>query len=212
MKLTKLEHAALIIEDSGRKLFVDPGSFTTAITDGAQADVIVVTHEHPDHWTPEQLDRIRSKSPDVRIFGPQGFATAASEFPVEVVQAGDRVEVGPFTLEFFGAKHNVIHSSIPVVDNLGVLINGSVYYGGDSYTVPEGVDVDVMAVPAGAPWLKIGDVMDYVLAVKPRRTFPTHEMVLAKAGKDMANARITWATEQNGGEFFALAPGDTLDV
>ena len=212
MKLTKLEHAALVLEDSGRKLFVDPGSYTTAITEGAQADAIVVTHEHPDHWTPEQLERIRSKSPEVRIFGPQGFASAASGFPVEVVQEGDRIEVGPFTLEFFGSRHNVIHSSIPVVDNVGVLINGRVYYGGDSYTVPEGVDVDVMAVPAGAPWLKIGDVMDYVLAVKPRRTFPTHEMVLAKAGKDMANVRITWATEQNGGQFFPLVPGDTLDI
>lgn len=212
MKLTKLEHAALVIEDSGRKLFVDPGSFTTAITAGAQADVIVVTHEHPDHWTPEQLERIRSKSPDVRIFGPQGFANVASGFAVEVVTHGDQVEVGPFTLQFFGTKHNEIHSSIPIVDNVGVLINGSIYYGGDSYTVPEGVDVDVMAVPAGAPWLKIGDVMDYVLAVKPRRAFPTHEMVLAKAGKDMANTRITWATEQNGGTFIPLAPGDTLDI
>ena len=212
MKLTKLEHSALVLEESGRKLFVDPGSFTTAITDGAQADAIVVTHEHADHWTPEQLERIRSKSPDVRIFGPAGFAAAATGFPVEVVAEGDTIEVGPFTLEFFGSKHNVIHSSIPVIDNVGVLVNGRVYYGGDSYTVPEGVDVDVMAVPAGAPWLKIGDVMDYVLAVKPRRTFPTHEMVLAKAGKEAANTRIEWATKENGGVFFPLVPGDTLDI
>lgn len=212
MKLTKLEHSALVLEESGRKLFVDPGSFTTPITDGAQADAIVVTHEHPDHWTPEQLERIRSKSPDVQIFGPAGFARAASGFDVNVVKEGDRVQVGPFALEFFGSKHSEIHSSIPIVDNVGVLINNSVYYAGDSYTIPEGVDVDVMAVPAGAPWLKIGEVMDFVLAVKPRRTFPAHEMVLAKAGKDMANARIEWATTQNGGVFFPLAPGDTLDI
>ncbi len=212
MKLTKLEHAALILEESGRKLFVDPGSFTTPLTDGAQADAIVVTHEHADHWTPEQLERIRSKSPDVQIFGPAGFAAQATGFPVQVVAAGDRIEVGPFVLEFFGSKHNEIHWSIPIIDNVGVLINGRVYYAGDSYTVPEGVDIDVMAVPAGAPWLKIGEVMDFVLAAKPRRTFPTHEMVLAKAGKDMANTRIEWATQQNGGVFVPLAPGDTLDI
>ena len=131
---------------------------------------------------------------------------------MRVVKAGDVVEVGGFTLEFFGGKHAVIHETIPVVDNVGVLINGSVFYGGDSYTVPGDVAVDVQAVPAGAPWLKIGDVMDYVLAVKARRTFPTHEMTLSKAGKDMSNTRIKWATEQNGGEFFPLAPGDTLDI
>ena len=212
MRLTKLEHAALILEDSGKKLFIDPGNFTTAITEAAQTVAIVITHQHPDHWTPEQLDRIRDKNPDVIILGPAGVAAAAAGFPVQVVQAGDVVEVGPFTLEFFGEKHAVIHESIPVVDNVGVLVNRTLYYGGDSYTVPEGVEVDVQAVPAGAPWLKIGDVMDYVLAVKPRRTFPTHEMTLAKAGKDISNTRIQWATEQNGGEFFPLVPGDTLDI
>ncbi|MET1052448.1 MAG: MBL fold metallo-hydrolase [Mycetocola sp.] len=212
MRLTKLEHAALILEENGRKLFIDPGAFTTAITEAAQTVAIVITHEHPDHWTPEQLGRILDKNPDAQVFGPAGFAAAAGSIPVRVVKAGDVVEVGPFTLEFFGEKHAVIHETIPVIDNVAVLVNGSVFYGGDSYTVPEGVDVDVQAVPAGAPWLKIGDVMDYVLAVKPRRSFPTHEMTLSKAGKEMSNARITWATEQNGGEFYPLAPGDTLDI
>lgn len=212
MRLTKLEHAALILEDSGKKLFIDPGNFTTAITEAPQTVAIVITHQHPDHWTPEQLDRIRDKNPDAVILGPAGVAAAADRFPVQVVKAGDVVEVGPFTLQFFGEKHAVIHESIPVVDNVGVLVNGSLFYGGDSYTIPHGVDVDVQAVPAGAPWLKIGDVMDYVMAVKPKRTFPTHEMTLAKAGKDMSNMRIQWATEQNGGEFFPLVPGDTLDI
>lgn len=215
MRLTKLEHAALILEENGRKLFIDPGSFTTPITEASQTVAIVITHEHPDHWTPEQLNRILDKNPDALVLGPAGVAAAAAaagSVPVQVVEAGDVVEVGSFTLEFFGEKHAVIHSSIPVVDNLGVLVNGRVFYGGDSFTVPENVEVDVQAVPAGAPWLKIGDVMDYVLTVKPRRSFPTHEMTLAKAGKDMSNTRIKWATEQNGGEFFPLDPGDTLDI
>lgn len=212
MRLTKLEHAALIIEQSGKKLFVDPGSFTTAITEAAGAFAVVITHEHADHWTPEQLSRLVDKAPDIQIFGPQGVADAAGGFPVTVVKAGDEIAVAPFTLRFFGEKHAVIHESIPVIDNVGVLINGAVYYGGDSYTVPEGIEVDVLAAPIGAPWLKISDSMDYVLAVKPKRSFPTHEMTLSKAGKTMAGDRIKWATEQNGGEYFALEPGDSLDV
>ena len=212
MRLTKLEHAALIIEQSGKKLFVDPGSFTTAITEASGAVAVVITHEHADHWTPEQLTRLLDKAPDIRIFAPMGVADAATGFPITIVKAGDEVTVAPFTLRFFGEKHAVIHESIPVVDNVGVLINGSVYYGGDSYTVPEGVDVDVLAAPVGAPWLKIGDSMDYVLAVKPKRSFPTHEMTLSKAGKTMTGDRIKWATEQNGGQYFALEPGDSLDV
>lgn len=212
MKLTKLEHAALVLEDSGKKLYIDPGSFTTAITDGSQAVAIVITHEHADHWTPEQLERILDKSPGIPIYGPAGVAAAASGFPVKVVTAGDTVTAGPFTLRFFGEKHAVIHSSIPVVDNIGVLVNDELYYAGDSFTIPEGVDVDLLAVPVGAPWLKISETIDYVLAVKPKRSFPTHEMVLSTAGKTMSNGRIQWATEQGGGEFFPLAPYDSLDV
>lgn len=212
MRLTKLEHAALVLEEAGRKLFIDPGSYTTAITEGTQAVAIVITHEHADHWTPEQLDRIIDMSPDVQIFAPAGVAAAASTHQITVVKSGDLVDVGPFTLRFFGEKHAIIHPSIPVIDNVGVLVNDELYYGGDSFSIPDGVPVKVLAVPANAPWLKISEVMDYVTDVAPERSFPTHEMLLSRAGKELANVRIKWATEQTGGEFFALEPGDHLDV
>lgn len=211
MRLTKLEHAALVIEDSGTRLVIDPGKFTTPLTESAGTVAVVITHQHDDHWTPEQLGRIVEANPGVRIFGPAGVAAAASGFPVEAVAAGDEADVGPFRLRFFGGRHAVIHSSIPVVDNLGVLVNDRLYYAGDSFTVPEGVDVDVLAAPAGAPWMKIAEAMDYVMAVAPRRAFPTHEMVLSQVGKALSNARLGWATEQGGGEYVPLEPGDTLD-
>lgn len=212
MRLTKYEHSALLLENNGRKLFVDPGSFTTALTETANAAAVVITHEHPDHWTAEQLNRIVDMNPGIPIYGPPGVAAAASDFSITVVNAGDTIDVEPFTLQFFGGTHAVIHSSIPVVDNVGVLVNGSLYYPGDSFTVPHGVDVDVLAVPAGAPWLKIGEVMDFVSAVKPRRSFPAHEMVLSVAGKTLAYQRIASATEQASGTFFPLEPGESLDV
>ncbi len=212
MKLTKLEHAALIVDVAGRRLFIDPGSFTTALTDTTSADAVVITHEHPDHWTAEQLDRILKFSPDVRIFGPAGVAVAAEGYPITVVADGDSVEVGPFRLRFFGRTHAVIHESIPVIDNVGVLVNNELYYGGDSFTIPADVTVNTLAVPANAPWLKISEVIDFVLAIKPRRSFPTHEMLLSRAGKELSNTRIRSATEQNGGEFFPLEPNESLDL
>ncbi|RUQ97610.1 MBL fold metallo-hydrolase [Labedella endophytica] len=212
MQLTKLEHAALILDEAGRRLFIDPGAFTTAITDGTRADAIVITHEHPDHWTREQLDRIIAASPGVTVYAPAGVAAAAGDLPITVVAHGDEVTVGSFRLRFFGRKHAVIHESIPVVDNVGVLVNEALYYAGDSFTVPDGVDVNVLAAPAGAPWMKVSETIDYVLAVKPRHAFPTHEMVLSRAGKDMSNARLQWATEQGGGTFHALEPGDVLSI
>lgn len=213
MRLTKFEHAALMVEDSGSRLFIDPGKFTTPITDATGAVAVVITHQHDDHWTPEQLGRIADKSPNVRFLGPAGVVQAAAERGIEVeeVRAGDEVEIAPFRLRFFGGRHAVIHASIPVIDNLGVLVNDALYYAGDSFVVPEGVDVDVLAAPAGAPWMKIAESMDYVVAVTPRRAFGTHEMVLSRAGKDLSHARLRWATEQGGGEYLPLEPGDTLD-
>ena len=211
MRLTKLEHAALVIDDSGSKLYVDPGKFTTPITESTGAIAVVITHKHDDHWTPEQLRRIVDANPGVRPFGPAGVAAAASEFPVQVVEAGDAVEVGPFRLRFFGGQHAQIHSSIPIIDNVGVLVNETLYYAGDSFTIPEGVDVELLAAPAAAPWMKLSESMDYIVAVAPRRAFPTHEMLLSQAGKSLSNARLAWATEQGGGEYLPLEPGDTLD-
>ncbi len=211
MRITKYEHATLLVTVGDESLVIDPGSFLTP-PDFPDVVAIVITHEHADHWTPEQVRRVLDKNPDARILGPQGVATAVGdEFPVEVVKAGDTVKIGEFALEFFGEKHAVIHSSIPVIDNVAVLVNGELYYAGDSYTEP-GVPVGTLAAPVGAPWLKIGEAMDYVLAVKPKRAFYVHDMTLSVAGKQMAGGRLSWATEQNGGTFTVLEPGETLDV
>jgi L-ascorbate metabolism protein UlaG (beta-lactamase superfamily) len=210
VRITKYEHSTLLLTVGDENLVIDPGSFLSS-PDFSDVVAIVITHEHADHWTPEQLRRILDKNPDAQIIGPQGVADAAGEFEVEVVTAGDLVQVGPFSLAFFGGEHAVIHDSLPMVDNVGVLVNDELYYAGDSYVVP-GVEVGTLAAPVGAPWLKIGEAMDYVLAVKPKRAFYVHDMTLSVAGKTMGAARLTWAAEQNGGAFTELQPGETLDV
>jgi L-ascorbate metabolism protein UlaG (beta-lactamase superfamily) len=211
MKVTKLEHACLIVTEGHDTLVVDPGGYTTPVSDLTGVVAVVITHEHADHWTPEQLERIRESSPEVRFIGPAGVAAAATGFPVEIVGAGDRVDVGEFRLDFFGGKHAVIHRSIPVVDNVGVLVNRTLYYGGDNFTVP-GVPVDTLAVPAGAPWLKISEVMDYVAELGPKRAFPTHDMGLSVIGKNLTNTRLETVTKEFGGEYFVLEPGSSLDI
>lgn len=212
MRVTKHEHACLRLEYEGRTLIIDPGAFTLPLHDLRKVVAVVLTHEHPDHWTPEHLGRLHDAFPDAVIHGPAGVAAAAAGFEVVVVSPGDTVEIAPFTLRFFGGTHNVIHESLPAVDNVGVLVNGDFYYPGDSYAVPEGVDVKLLAAPIGAPWLKIGEAMDFVLAVAPERAFGTHEMTLSRVGLDMHRQRLTWATAQGGGEFLPLEAGESTDI
>jgi len=212
MRITKLEHAALILEEAGRRLVVDPGGLTNPILDLMAVDAVVITHEHADHWSADQLQRLRDANPGVPILGPSGVARAAEGFDVRVVAPGERVEVGSWRLRFFGGNHAVIHASIPIVENVGVLVNDRLYYPGDSFYIPLGVDVDTLAAPAGAPWLKIAEAIDYVAQVKPKRAFGTHEAVLSAAGVGIAHDRLKAATEAAGGEYFPLKPGETLDV
>lgn len=212
MRLTKLEHATLLLDQDGSRLIIDPGSFTPDVPATAETVAVVITHEHADHWTNEHLSAIVAANPDVRIIGPAGVAAAATDFTVETVEAGRTTLVGPFELRFFGGDHAVIHSSIPIVQNLGVLVNDTLYYAGDSFFHPEGVAIDVLAAPSGAPWMKVAETIDYVLEVAPRRVFATHEMVLSEAGKSLSESRLKWAVEQGGGEYIPLAPGDSVDL
>lgn len=212
MRITKHEHAALRIDVEGRTLLIDPGSFTTAMDNLHDLDAIVITHEHADHWTPEQLERIFHQAPTVPIYTTAAVAAAITDHQPAVVLPGDEIRIGAFTLRFFGGAHARIHESIPQCDNVGVLVNDELYYPGDSFTVPEDVDVKVLAAPVGAPWLKLGEAMDFVLAVKPRHAFGTHDMTLSVVGRGMSLSRLQWATEQHDGRFHVLEPGESIDI
>ncbi len=212
MRVTKHEHSAVRLEDSGKLLLIDPGGLTLPLDEVANAVALVITHEHPDHWTPDHLDRIVKDTGGIPIYAPEGVAKAAPGYDITIVHPGDTVTVEPFTLRFFGGKHNLIHESIPIIDNVGVLVNEEFYHPGDSYSVPKGVKVRMLAAPLGGPWLKIGEAMDFVLAVAPRQAFGIHDMGLSVIGRGMHRERLKWATEQGGGTFLALEPGDSADV
>jgi L-ascorbate metabolism protein UlaG (beta-lactamase superfamily) len=209
MNVTKYEHACLVLEHKNQRLVIDPGNFTGLLPPLTNVTAIVITHQHPDHWCSEQLERIRENNPDAPIFGPAGVAAAASDWNITTVVDGAAETAGAWTLEFFGGKHAVIHESIPIIDNLGVLVNGEFWYGGDSFTVPPKPVVSA-AIPAGAPWLKISEVMDYVATLAPKRAFPTHDAVLSDRGLALSVARISDVMAGFGGELTVLRPGETL--
>jgi hypothetical protein len=91
------------------------------------------------------------------------------------------------------------------------LVNGDLYYAGDSYTPPD-VKVKALACPTSAPWLKIGDVMDYIKEIKPAICFPTHNALLSQLGHDLNNSRVKQVTEEHGGKFVYLEAGQSLEL
>jgi L-ascorbate metabolism protein UlaG (beta-lactamase superfamily) len=211
MKITKHGHACLELEFESKTVIIDPGSYTEELTNFGNVVAVVVTHKHDDHCDEAKIAQIKKDNPAVEIFGTSEVAARLSGMGVTTVYHGDYYEVGSFKLEFFGDMHQIIHESIPLIQNTAVLVNGDLYYAGDSYTKPD-VKVKTLACPTGAPWLKIGDVMDYIHEIKPAICFPTHNALLSQVGHDLNNSRVKQVTEENGGEFRHLEVGQSLNI
>src|SRR5690606_16001750 len=113
MKLTKYEHACFTLEKDGEILIVDPGVFTTDLPSFENVAAIVVTHEHPDHFDPNSLAKIYDKNPDSLLVAHASITERMPDHKTHAVNTGDVFSVGPFSLEFFGGEHALIHSSIP---------------------------------------------------------------------------------------------------
>lgn len=206
MKVTKYEHACLVLEQNDEKIIIDPGSYTRPLGDETNVRAIVITHMHDDHCFEEQIDRILKDNPTAEIFGTDEVVKRIAPRKAIAVHHGDFYNVGTFTLEFFGDVHAEIHRSIPLIQNCGVMVNDYLYYPGDSFTRPDR-KVELLACPSSAPWAKISEIMDFVSEVQPKRSFPTHNIHLSEHGHQMYNSRIKAVTEAHGGEFLFLEPG-----
>lgn len=211
MQITKYEHACLVIENQGQRIVIDPGFYTRPMTELHDVVAIVITHMHDDHCNEEQIDRILQNSPAAKIYGTDEVRKRLEGYETIAVHHGDFYTDGGFTLEFFGDIHAEIHRSIPLIQNCGVLVNGALYYPGDSFTRPD-QPVEILACPTSAPWLKISDVMDFVAVVKPSKCFPTHNVHLSDVGHELNNGRVRQVVEAGGGKFEFLQPGSRLSI
>lgn len=208
MKITKHGHACLELELAGERMLIDPGFYTAPMENIQGVKAVIMTHFHDDHCFPEQIEAIKANNPSVRLFGPQDVADKLAGEKVEVVRHGDHHEVAGFSLDFVGDLHQLIHRSIPVCQNTGVMVNSQLYYPGDSYTFPE-TRPELLAVPTSAPWLRISDVIDFIEAIKPRRAFSTHNALLSEHGHKLQNSRVKEFVEKHGGEFRFLEVGES---
>ncbi|HEY8886778.1 MAG TPA: MBL fold metallo-hydrolase [Candidatus Microsaccharimonas sp.] len=210
MELTKYEHACFTVEKDGKSLVVDPGSFTTDLTIPENVVAVIITHDHSDHFSEEQIAEIITKNPNALIIGPREVTKQLSGYETRTVHGGDSFALEGFDLDFYGDNHAVIHRDMPVVQNVGVLIEDRLYYPGDSFTMPE-KSVDTLALPIAAPWLKIEDAIEFMKSVGARLTFPTHDAILSITGKQVADSIVKAFTEVAGTEYKRI-DGQTIEI
>lgn len=205
MRLTKFGHSCVRIEHDGAVLVIDPGSFTErAALDGV--DAVLVTHEHADHLDLDALADALAKRPAVTI---QTHPSVASKMEalgdvVTSVESGQRFAAAGIPVRAYGGWHAEIHPEIPRVPNLGFVINDTVCHPGDSFDVPDDVQIDTLFVPVSAPWLKLAEAVAFVRAVAPRRAFALHDALLSDAGHAVTDANMA---KLSGCDYARLEPG-----
>jgi len=184
MRLTKYGHSCLLVEEGPARMLLDPGTLSSGFEELEGLTAVLVTHQHADHLDLQRLRRLLERNPGVRVVCDEGSAEPLGEAgaEIEVVHDGDELDVGGVGVRVSGRDHAVIHPDIPLVPNVGYLLGGRLFHPGDSFT-PPGQPIEVLAVPAGAPWLKVSEPIDYLRQVRPQVAMPVHELVLSATGK-----------------------------
>ena len=209
MRVTKYVHACVRIADGDRAFVIDPGIWVEP--DAYEGiDEILITHEHVDHVDVEALTARAKANSALLVRAPASVAEqlAAVGVPVETVSAGDRLTVAGFDVTVVGGEHAEIYEGLPGCANVGFVVDGRVYHPGDALFVPE-ADVELLMVPASAPWLKLAEAIDFVRAVGAARTMPVHDALLSDKGAALWDR---WFDMKGGTDYRRLNPGDDADV
>lgn len=205
MRLTKYGHACVRLEAGDHVLVIDPGTLSEAES-LVGADAVLITHEHEDHVDVAALKAARERNPALTVHTHAALAAELGD-GVTAVEAGDAFTAVSFSVRAVGGAHAEIVDGLPGCPNLGFVVDG-VYHPGDSLFVPAET-VETLLVPASGPWLKTGEAVEFVRAVKPARAFPIHDALVNELGQDNFDRWLDW----KGGTDYSRVPlGGSVDL
>lgn len=214
MRLTHFGHSCVLVELHGSTILFDPGNFSHGFEGIEGLDAIMVTHQHPDHADPARLPALVEANPGAALYAdPQTAQQFGGRWTA--VRAGDEFDIGDVRVTGTGGVHATIHPEIPVIDNTAYLLGDAesparLLHPGDSLFVPDH-DVDVLALPAAAPWLKIWEAIDYLRAVAPRLAVPIHQGIVADQATGIFYGRYSDMAPE-GTEFRVLPSESVVEV
>jgi L-ascorbate metabolism protein UlaG (beta-lactamase superfamily) len=210
MTITKYEHACMLLEEQEKQLLIDPGSFTKSLESLPNLAAIIVTHAHFDHLDKDRVMEL-SKASKAPVFSTAEVAEQLKGADVTVVEPGKEYQVGPFQMVFYGQDHAPIHESVDIGQNVGVFINDTLYYPGDSFEIPDKA-VKVLATPISGPWMKTGEAMDFVEKIKPQVIIPVHDALHSDTGHMVSDNYLKEAAKKLNATYQRLSPAETLII
>ncbi|MDO5744843.1 MAG: MBL fold metallo-hydrolase [Micrococcaceae bacterium] len=223
MEITKFNHSCIRVQSGGRALLIDPGTFSPVEQALEGVEAILVTHEHPDHFDSTPVLAALAVDTELALYAPPALAeslrAAAQEAGVpdagkriHGVGPGERFEAAGLGISTHGGFHALIHHALPTVANIGYFIGGKLYHPGDSYQVPEGIEVKTLLIPAHAPWAKIGETIDFLSMVSAPQNFPIHDGLLNERGLALVDGHMERVAAEHGIAYRRIPNGAPVDI
>jgi L-ascorbate metabolism protein UlaG (beta-lactamase superfamily) len=182
LSITFVGHGTLVFGIGGRTIHVDPWSKLADYATLPKADLVLVTHAHPDHLDPAAIAAVRKPETQI-IVAPdcEGKIEGAT-----VMQNGEQKTVAGITLAALPA-YNLVHMRSegvpfhPKGRGNGYLLtfgDTRVYVAGDTENIPEMKalqDVAIAFLPMNLPYTMTPEmVADAARAFRPRILYPYH--------------------------------------
>lgn len=155
-------------------------------------DVILVSHKHVDHFDVPSLKKfiaMNSETPIITI-DEIGVELEKEGIVFSRIDDGDVREIAGFKVAGYRAPHGPL--PIPVPDNIGFLIDDTLFHPGDSYEPTRLPACSILALPVAGPWSRLIDAIAMIEALKPKKVIPIHDAII----KDFMLERMYGMVEQ----------------
>ncbi|MBI3005182.1 MAG: MBL fold metallo-hydrolase [Ignavibacteriales bacterium] len=191
-----LGHASFRIEDGATQIYIDPWKLPGT---SPKADVVFITHAHYDHFSPEDIARIRNKG--TTFFAPKDVAfqldgNVISVLPGQSYNLGE-LKVRTVHAYNLGKQFHPKHSNW--VGYILTLSTGQrIYHSGDTDFTPEmrTVVADFALLPCGGTYTMTGkEAADAANTFKPQALIPMHWGDIVGTNKDASEAQKAFKGE-----------------
>jgi L-ascorbate metabolism protein UlaG (beta-lactamase superfamily) len=176
LKITFIGHGTLMFEYAGKVIHVDPVSMYADYTTLPKADLILITHEHPDHLDPKAIQAVSTSH--TTVIANAALARTLSD--AVAMKNGDTRSAAGIGIEAVPA-YNPAKQFHPKGDGNGYVLtfgDKRVFVAGDTENVPEIKalkNIDVAFLPMNLPYTMTPEqVADVAKAVRPKVLYPYH--------------------------------------